>query len=52
VSLTFRTIDIAVCDAFTLGTHFVWHMLNAVVIYILLREAVVLGSPAKSGGHS
>jgi ceramidase len=52
VSLTFRTIDIAVCDAFPLGTHFVWHVLNAVVIYILLRAAVVLGSPAKPGGNA
>jgi hypothetical protein len=41
VSLAFRTVDMAVCDAFPLGTHFVWHMLNAVVIYILLRAAVL-----------
>ena len=50
VSLTFRTIDIAVCDAFPLGTHFVWHMLNAVVIYILLRAAALTGALEK-GRH-
>lgn len=41
VSLTFRTIDIAACDAFPLGTHFLWHVLNGVVLYLLLRAAML-----------
>ena len=32
VSLFFRSIDQAVCDAFPLGTHFMWHILNAVML--------------------
>ncbi|TDX28233.1 ceramidase [Rhodovulum visakhapatnamense] len=32
VSLTFRTIDLPVCAALPLGTHFVWHLLNAVML--------------------
>ena len=36
-SLTFRTLDNAVCASFPLGTHFVWHALNAVLLYLLLR---------------
>jgi hypothetical protein len=32
VSLVFRTIDTAVCDVFPLGTHFLWHILNAVML--------------------
>jgi hypothetical protein len=32
VSLFFRTIDVAVCDAFPLGTHFLWHVLNGVML--------------------
>lgn len=32
VSLTFRSIDIPVCDGFPLGTHFMWHILNAVML--------------------
>jgi len=40
VSLVLRTVDLAVCDAVPLGTHFVWHLLNAAVVYILLRAAV------------
>lgn len=37
VSLTFRTIDDAACAAWPLGTHFAWHMLNATVLYLLVR---------------
>jgi hypothetical protein len=37
LSVAFRTIDIAVCAAFPLGTHFLWHSLNGVVLYLLLR---------------
>ncbi|OQW61353.1 MAG: hypothetical protein A4S14_17395 [Proteobacteria bacterium SG_bin9] len=37
VSLTFRTIDDAVCSAWPLGTHFLWHVLNALVLYLLVR---------------
>jgi hypothetical protein len=43
VSLFFRSIDKAVCQAFPLGTHFVWHGLNGVVLYLLLRAAMVDG---------
>ena len=32
VSLFFRSIDMAVCDSFPLGTHFLWHILNAVML--------------------
>jgi hypothetical protein len=40
ISLTLRTVDLALCPAFPLGTHFAWHILNAVVLYILLRTAM------------
>ncbi len=32
VSLTFRSIDEAVCDSFPAGTHFLWHILNGVML--------------------
>jgi hypothetical protein len=32
VSLAFRTVDEAVCGAFPLGTHFLWHLLNALML--------------------
>jgi len=40
ISLALRTIDLAACDTFPLGTHFAWHLLNAVVLYVLLRTAI------------
>jgi Ceramidase len=39
-SLALRTIDIAACDAFPPGTHFLWHLLNAAVLYVLLETAI------------
>jgi Ceramidase len=42
ISLGFRTADIALCPEFPLGTHFVWHVLNAVVLYMLLRTAIAV----------
>ncbi len=37
LSLGFRTIDISVCAHFPLGTHFLWHILNGVMIALLLQ---------------
>lgn len=34
LSLTFRSIDMAVCDSLPLGTHFLWHLLNGCVLYL------------------
>lgn len=39
VSLSFRTIDVGACPRLPLGTHFLWHLLNAVVLYRLLIAA-------------
>jgi hypothetical protein len=47
VSLALRTVDAAVCEQLPLGTHFAWHVLNAVVLYRLARElSVRLAAPA------
>jgi hypothetical protein len=43
VSLTFRTVDLAVCASLPLGTHAAWHTLNAVVLYLLVRAAIDAG---------
>lgn len=32
LSLTFRTIDMPVCSGFPLGTHFLWHVLNGLML--------------------
>jgi hypothetical protein len=46
VSLTFRTLDRAVCADATagdavIGLHFMWHLLNATVLYVLVRAAIL-----------
>lgn len=43
VSLGLRTMDREICAAFPLGTHFLWHLLNAAVLYLLLRTAILMG---------
>jgi Ceramidase len=48
-SMTFRTLDFELCpltrvDGRVLGTHFLWHILNAVLLYVLLLAAIRLGA--------
>lgn len=46
VSLAFRTIDIAVCPSLPLGTHFLWHILNALMVGLLLQILIRSPEPA------
>lgn len=39
-SLFCRAIDRVTCDMFPLGTHFLWHILNATLLYILLKQII------------
>lgn len=34
-ALTVRTIDLAVCTSFPIGTHFAWHLLSSLMLYIV-----------------
>lgn len=37
LSITLRSLDMTVCDAWPVGTHFAWHCLNAVMLgYMIL----------------
>lgn len=38
VSIVFRTVDLTICAEFPMGTHFLWHGLNALVIYLSLSS--------------
>ena len=40
VSLIFRIVDLDGCAVWPLGTHFLWHVLNATVLYAVLRGAI------------
>ncbi|HHJ19934.1 MAG TPA: hypothetical protein ENJ84_08980 [Gammaproteobacteria bacterium] len=37
LSVILRSLDQVSCEVFPLGTHFIWHLINAVVLYLLLR---------------
>ena len=37
LSLLFRSIDLPLCDAFPTGSHFLWHLLNGLVLYLVFR---------------
>lgn len=41
LSVTFRSVDAALCEAFPLGTHFMWHCLNGVVLYLTTRAFIL-----------
>lgn len=45
VSVFFRSIDNMICHRYILGTHFLWHILNAVVIYLAMRALITNLSP-------
>jgi hypothetical protein len=41
LSIALRSVDHAVCEALPLGTHFLWHTFNGLVLYLLLRGALI-----------
>ncbi|KQT43045.1 hypothetical protein ASG43_16080 [Aureimonas sp. Leaf454] len=47
VSLTLRTLDGPLCDMVPAGTHFLWHILNAATLGLILT-AVIRRGPAPS----
>lgn len=49
VSLTARTLDLPLCGALPLGTHFLWHILNAVMLSWMIEvyRRHMLASPAR-----
>lgn len=53
LSLTFRTLDRPLCASIPLGTHWLWHLLNATVLYLLLRAAILhrAGEPPAMPGN-
>lgn len=40
LSLSLRTLDQVLCQSVPFGTHWLWHLLNAMVLYLLLRAAI------------
>jgi hypothetical protein len=50
LSLLFRSMDDTVCARMPVGTHFLWHLLNALVLGLLMKAAI-LHSSRKSPIH-
>jgi hypothetical protein len=54
VSVTLRSLDVALCDKVIIegrkvGTHFAWHILNAIALFLLLRASLE-GRPEQEAG--
>jgi hypothetical protein len=41
VSLFMRSIDLAVCKYFPVGTHFFWHLFNGLLVYLAFRGLLI-----------
>lgn len=41
LSLSLRTLDRVVCDYVPVGTHFLWHLLNGLVLYLVSRAVIL-----------
>ena len=48
LSLTLRSLDGVLCQHVPLGLHWAWHLLNAAVLYLLLRAAITYRSPSRN----
>lgn len=51
LSLACRAIDARICHAVPLGSHFLWHILNGTLLFLLMRAVILRGRamPGDSG---
>ncbi|MDJ0899631.1 MAG: ceramidase domain-containing protein [Xenococcus sp. MO_188.B8] len=40
LALFFRTIDLAICPYWKVGTHFLWHLLNGVLLFFIMKSLI------------
>lgn len=52
VALGFRTVDLAWCPAWPLGTHAFWHGLNAVVLWLATTGLCAADRPGDAAGQA
>ncbi|MDR7223935.1 ceramidase domain-containing protein [Aminobacter aminovorans] len=51
-AVTFRVMDPLVCDALPIGTHFMWHVLDGLMLGVLLAATTRYGKPrTEQAGH-
>jgi hypothetical protein len=46
IALSARTVDNAICPHFPMGTHFIWHSCNALVLYLMMHGLLANRSPS------
>src|SRR5882762_10635082 len=51
LSFTARTLDAKVCPVLPIGTHFLWNLLNATLLYVLVKAAILHGAPLPGSQH-
>ena len=44
ISILFRTIDMHICGYFFLGSHFIWHILNSILLFIVTKVMIDYGA--------
>lgn len=47
LALVFRTLDNELCKAIDIGSHFLWHLLNGIVVYTMFKLLVINWVKAK-----
>ena len=47
VSLAARMLDMPICPMFPLGSHFLWHIFNALLLYLLMRSVILYAPPSR-----
>ena len=52
IALVLRTLDEPLCTAFPLGTHFAWHLLDAIVVWLAMRSLAPAPVVARAGAAS
>ena len=62
LALVFRAVDLDVCSALPIGTHFLWHSLSGLAVFLAMRGLILgraaptvrlgAGSPLVSVAHS
>jgi ceramidase len=57
VSITLRSLDLALCDKVvfqgrTIGTHATWHVLNALMLFLLIRASLEGGPAVATKPHA
>lgn len=49
LAFAMRSLDSPLCAALPIGTHFLWHLLNALFVFLLLRLAILHGADPAHG---